>query len=182
MAERHQGREFVATEPGQLHIARTDLLEPAGNPLQQPITGLVAVVVVDQLEVVQVHEHQRKTPAQPAIGLQRFHQAITVEQAGQRVVPGQVAVLQLFQFTVSDVAHGEQDLGPLLNVAKLVLKPAHPFEGAALPLGHHFIEAGELLVESLVIAGEELGEVADLVAETHVEMVVAALQLALIVK
>ncbi len=50
------------------------------------------------------------------------------------------------------------------------------------PLGHHFIEAGELLVESLVIAGEELGEVADLVAETHVKMVVAALQLALIVK
>ena len=112
VAERHQGGEFVATEPGQLHIPRTDLLEPTGNPLQQPITGLVAVVVVDQLEVVQVHEHQRKTPTQPAIGLQRFHQAIAIEQAGQRVVPGQVTVFQLFQFAVGDVTHGEQDLGP----------------------------------------------------------------------
>ncbi len=67
-------------------------------------------------------------------------------------------------------------------MTKLVLEPAHPLERPALPLGHHFVESGELLIEGFVVAGKHLGELADLATKTHVEMVVATLQPTLIVK
>ena len=88
LVERHQGGELVPAEPRQLHVPRADLLEPTGHPLQQAIPRLVAIVVIDQLEVVQVHEHQGEAPPQAAVGLEGLHQAVAIEQAGEGVVPG----------------------------------------------------------------------------------------------
>ena len=117
------------------------MLEPTGHPFQQAIACLVAIVVVDQLEVVQIHEHQRKAPAHAAISLEGLHQTIAIEQPGERVVPGQMAVLQLFEFAVGNIAHGEQYLCPLLDMPKLILEPAHPLPGTTLPFCHHLVEA-----------------------------------------
>ncbi|MNS70112.1 hypothetical protein D3C72_1034500 [compost metagenome] len=182
LVERHQGGELVPAEPRQLHVPRADLLEPTGHPLQQAIPRLVAIVVIDQLEVVQVHEHQGKAPPQAAVGLEGLHQAVAIEQAGEGVVPGQVTVFELLELAIRDVPHGQQDPGPLLDVAELILEPAHSLLGPALPLGHHLPHPGEPGVEGLIAAGENLGQLADAGAEAHVEMVVAALEATLVVE
>ncbi|MNG77424.1 hypothetical protein D3C79_359730 [compost metagenome] len=182
LVERHQGGELVSTEPRQLHVPRADLLEPTGHPLQQAIPRLVTIVVIDQLEVVQVHEHQGEAPPQAAVGLEGLHQAVAIEQAGEGVVPGQVTVFELLELAIRDVPHGQQDPGPLLDVAELILEPAHSLLGPALPLGHHLPHPGEPGVEGLIAAGENLGQLADAGAEAHVEMVVAALEAPLVVE
>ena len=182
LVEGHQGGELVPAKARQLHVPRADLLEPSGDPLQQAIPGLVAVVVIDQLEVVQIHEHQGKAPPEAAIGFQGFHQAVAVEQPGEGVVPGQVAMLQLFELAIRDVPHGQQDPCPLLDMAKLVLEPAHPLLGATLPFGHHFVQTGEATIEGLVRTGEDLGQRQNAGAKAHVEVMVAALEAPLVVK
>ncbi len=75
--------------PGPHHAG-----QPAGHVAQQLVAGLVAVVVVDQLEPVEVDEDQgrvRPGPLGPAAGLlDPLLEQQPVGQAGQRVVHGQV--------------------------------------------------------------------------------------------
>ncbi|MNZ96839.1 hypothetical protein D3C78_1160500 [compost metagenome] len=67
-------------------------------------------------------------------------------------------------------------------MAKLVLEPAHPLEGTALPLGHHLVEMGQTPVEGLIAAGEDLGQLGDGIAEAQIEVMVAALEPSLVVE
>ena len=91
-------------------------------------------------------------------------------------------MFELLELAIRDVPHGQQDPGPLLDVAELILEPAHSLLGPALTLGHHLPHPGEPGVESLIAAGENLGQLADAGAEAHVEMVVAALEAPLVVE
>lgn len=97
-------------------------------------------------------------------------------------MPGQVAMLQLFELAIRDVPHGQQDPCPLLDMAKLVLEPAHPLLGATLPFGHHFVQTGEATIEGVVRTGEDLGQRQNAGAKAHVEVMVAALEAPLVVK
>lgn len=51
-------REFVATQAGNNVFGTKSTADGVGNPLQQGITGGVTAGVVDQLEMVEVDEHE----------------------------------------------------------------------------------------------------------------------------
>ena len=80
----------------------------------QLVAGAVAERVVDVLEVVEV-EHQRRAGGAVAadvldVALQRARERAAIEQAGQRVVVGQVAQLGLVAAPLGDVLDLEQDV------------------------------------------------------------------------
>ena len=82
--------------------------------LQQPVAGLVAEAVVDDLEAVQVQEHQRHGPTRALRARHRLAQAVAeqhaVGQAGEAVEIGQVAELLLRLLAVGHVAQVDQPL------------------------------------------------------------------------
>ena len=77
---------------------------------EQQVALFVAQAVVDQLEVVQVNEHQRPVQPRASATLQRVFQPVeqqaAVGQARERVVVGQVANFLFSGFALGDVGEG----------------------------------------------------------------------------
>ena len=73
------------------------MAQPLGHVLQDEVAGIVAMGIVDRLEVIQVDQQQRHAVAVAARIVQgafgEFHQVPAVAKPGQRVVMG--GVLQL---------------------------------------------------------------------------------------
>ncbi|EGF32081.1 hypothetical protein IMCC9480_2969 [Oxalobacteraceae bacterium IMCC9480] len=90
-----QHDEFVATDARHgiavAHAAR----QPTGDLLQQQIALVMAEAVIEQLEVVEVDEHQRALARATQAGRQRapqtIHQQAPVRQFGERIKKCQVA-------------------------------------------------------------------------------------------
>jgi hypothetical protein len=90
-----QDDELVASEPRHHVAGAHGAHEPAGDPAQQRVAGVVAEGVVDRLEVVQVDEHHGGAPRAPRRLGQRpgdvVQEQVPVGQPGQRVVQRLVA-------------------------------------------------------------------------------------------
>ena len=91
-----QHHEFFTAVAAQ-HIGRTQALaQHADDVAQHVVAGQMAVVVIDALEVVDVHHQQRQGRVLAAgagqLGLQRLHQGAAVGGTGQRVLAGQAQV------------------------------------------------------------------------------------------
>ena len=102
-----QDHELVAAQPRHrvaLGDART---QPLGHLLQQHVALLVPERVVEDLEVVQVNEHQGALARPLLVGqgkVQPVQQELAIRQLGERVVEGQVLDLLLCAFAFADVA------------------------------------------------------------------------------
>ena len=96
---RHQHRELVAGEAGDDVGGPHPFTHDPGDLPDQVVAGVVAEAVVDRLEAVDVDDHHR--PLAPVAGaegdvaVELGAEAAAVEQAGQRVVIGEVAQLGL---------------------------------------------------------------------------------------
>src|SRR5436309_15703023 len=105
MAEKY--REFVATHSREDIRLANPMLQRVGDALEEVIPSLVAKRVVDFLEVVEIdYEHR----ARAAIASRAFHllrqfllKPAPVEEAGQKVVGGQVFEVAFESFSLGDV-------------------------------------------------------------------------------
>ena len=152
--------ELVAADAGHRVGLAHHPAQPAADLLQQQVARMVAVFVVDVLEVVHVHEEQGAVLAvascQRQGALQAFEQQAAVGQGGERVVEGDAADLFLLQLALGDVIHGRHivrhgavgiahrgDRGPQGHeVAALALVPdlAFPLARLAHALPHGLVE------------------------------------------
>ena len=106
--------EFIATQ------ATHDILlahvgdQALGHLDQQPVADIVALRVVQGLELIQVQDQQRAELAAAMAGAQGLaqpiHQQAPVGQPGERVEIGQVADLLLHPLALGDVAHQAQHI------------------------------------------------------------------------
>ncbi|MNG90580.1 hypothetical protein D3C79_494750 [compost metagenome] len=109
--------KLVATNSGQQILAAQLLAKALGNRYQHLVTHVMTVVIVDDLQPVQVDEHQRQLlclrSGQGNVLLQASMQGPAIHAVGQGVMTGQVikalAQLQLF---ADVIAHANQQLPP----------------------------------------------------------------------
>ena len=80
--------ELVAAEPGDQVLLADGAAQALGDLDQQPVAGLVAEAVVDDLEVVEVEEEDGDALARVGGPLQRGDERGAVRQAGESVEPG----------------------------------------------------------------------------------------------
>ena len=115
-----QHGELVATDAGQLGLARQAAEQMPGQLAQQLVAGRVTAEVVDLLELVKI-EKQQMTEVPPTAfqaALQQALQLAAVDQAGQRVVRGQArqALLQSTALAeVDDYAFDAVQVGLLVQ-------------------------------------------------------------------
>ena len=86
---REQDRELLAAEPGSDVDVATVRAEQVGERQENLVAGVMPEPVVDQLEVVQIGEHDRELPAEPLppgdLRVERIEKAPTVDEARQLV-------------------------------------------------------------------------------------------------
>ena len=91
---RQDGDEFVARQPAGAVLGTEAVPQSVRYALQQQVAGGMAVRVVDELELVEVHAQQTGCATTAPGGVQGLVQQVlsahTVRQAGQRVVECQV--------------------------------------------------------------------------------------------
>ncbi len=109
--------EFVTAEARD-RVAGAHLgMQSLGGDAQDLVAGLVAMQIVDVLEVVQIDEHQRaQLVAAPAGGhglVQAIEQQPAIGQTGQRIVEGQVVDPLLGRLAIGDVGKGGDIMGDL---------------------------------------------------------------------
>ena len=80
--------ELVAAEPGDEVLLAHGARRRCGDLDQQPVAGLVAEAVVDDLEVVEVEEEHGDALARLGGSLERRDERGAVRQAGEGVEPG----------------------------------------------------------------------------------------------
>ncbi|MCY1421517.1 hypothetical protein D9M71_371750 [compost metagenome] len=99
-----QRGELIAAHAREQGLTAQAILELLGHPVQHPVAGIVAKRVVDALEAIQVHVHQRLRLVRALVAQQRTFGGLVetpaVEQAGERVGDGLV-----FQLLVQVVYH-----------------------------------------------------------------------------
>ncbi len=119
-------RELVAAEPGH-GVGAPDHAEQAlGDRDQQPVAGQMAVAVVDRLEAVEIDEDHRDQVAVALEPAERLAQPVLeqrpIRQAGQGVVPGQLAELALDPLALDRVPdRAAQQAGIALALDQIVL-------------------------------------------------------------
>ncbi len=103
-------RVLVAAQAEHVAVELLDgFLEHPAHPDDELIALAVAEVVVDVLEVVDVHEQHRADIAGLQCLLQRALQAHPVGQPGERIVRGEVLDLQRRFVLLGDIAGGAAD-------------------------------------------------------------------------
>ena len=143
--------ELVATEAGQGVGGAEQPGEPAGDGDQQLVAGGVAEAVVDPLEPVEVHEHDRDGAA-AAVGqcaVEAVEQQRPVRQSGQRVVQRLVGERVLGDLLLGDVLdradqpqRGRAGGAGHLADRRPALQPARAAVGAQEPVDHGHWGAG----------------------------------------
>jgi hypothetical protein len=126
-----EGDEFVAAPAGHGVAVAQALLEGLGHGQQQRIAGLVAVGVVDVLEVVEIDEAHRDPILAAAGQLDGLADAVfqqhPVGQAGEGVVQRHVGDVTFLQVGLGDVPQDAADADDLAGVGQLGDKAAlHP--------------------------------------------------------
>ena len=120
--------ELVAADARHGVALAQHAAQALGHRLQQQVAGRVAEAVVDELEVVEVHEHHRDG-ARLALRVHRLAQAVVqqvaVRQAGERVVVRLVLELHLVALALDGVVHrAQQQLAVEPRLDQVVLRPA----------------------------------------------------------
>ncbi len=104
--------ELIPTQPGRHVAAAHQTAQSLAQRAQQQISGIMAVTVVDRLEVIQIDQQQRDRLTAPrGLGHGRFDpldEVAPVGQLGQRVVEGGLFELD---FPFAEVAVGLRQLG-----------------------------------------------------------------------
>ena len=106
--------ELVPAQPGQQVVVAQATPEAIRQHLQQRVADTVAVRVVDRLEAVQIEHDQRAGAAVADVVVHLAVEGGAVEQAGERIVPGEVRDLALLGAAFRQVAHGG-DLSAVLQ-------------------------------------------------------------------
>ena len=105
-----EDRELVAAETRR-RVALPELpFEPIGDLDEQAVSEDVAVAVVDELEVVDVHEEHGDLASRSSTGQRVLHALLeqdAVRQSGESVVEGLVLEFVLEADALADVARGE---------------------------------------------------------------------------
>ncbi len=106
---RHDHDEFVAAEARQQVVVAGHVGDPRGDLFEQLVAGLVAVHVVDLLEVVDVEEQRRQhfLVARGFLELAREIrlQQVAVGQVGQRIVGRDLLQPRLDRLALGDFEH-----------------------------------------------------------------------------
>ena len=107
--------EFVAAEPRH-DVALAHAGQKAlGNLDEQQIAGVMPQGIVDDLETVHVDEHDRQLPVLAAGSEQGLSQpgfeVVAVEEAGQRIVPGEVVDARFGGLAFADVGEAGNVVG-----------------------------------------------------------------------
>jgi len=133
-----QDAELVPAQPRQRIALAQVALQHAADLAQHLVTGLVAAGVVDELELVQVHEEQGAlAPHGARLAEQGFQPALElapVHQAGERIVaglPGQLFHIVLLARHVVQHQHGAR--GPAL----VADRGTHQLDGHQALVGAH---------------------------------------------
>jgi len=118
----HPGR-VASARPAAKHIGGAQLrLEGLPGPGDHLVANGVAMRVVDRLEMVQIDHQQRTTrPVPPSAGElapELLLEPAAVEQAGQRVVVGEVRQFGLVAFAVADVPGDPRHRGDLPSLVE----------------------------------------------------------------
>ncbi len=106
-------RELVAAEPGELVAGTQHAAQPARGGREQLVAGFVSEAVVDDLEVVDVENHEsdpRVVGRRGERGLQPLDEHHAVRQLGQRVVTRAVRELGLDPAVLAHVVRGADEL------------------------------------------------------------------------
>ena len=107
-----QERELVAALAGQQVLGPDDGAQAVGDDAQQRVAGLMAPLLVDAAEVVDVDLQQRQLGLVHARAMHRGAQLVVqrraVGQAGERVVVGELVQPRVLAHAVGDVALGAQ--------------------------------------------------------------------------
>ena len=141
----HQHQKLVAAQARGHRPSLQRRTQALGHRAQQAVAGLVAQRVVEFLEVVQVHEHHRKTPLACACGVHALSQAVkdggSVGQAGEPIVLRAVLGAVSLGTCIGHVDEGQQHVVALgvgagfdahhPRVARVAL-PAHLTHGHAV--------------------------------------------------
>ncbi len=99
--------EFVAAQAEYLRVLVLDqILQQSANGDQQLVARTVAEIVVDVLEMIDVHQCHGTFFAVGQRRFQRFLQGHAIGQPGQAVVSGQTLDLQRRVMLFSDIARG----------------------------------------------------------------------------
>ncbi|MNZ64239.1 hypothetical protein D3C78_824060 [compost metagenome] len=103
--------ELVPAHTRQQRFTAQAILELFGYPVQHPVARVVAERVVDALEAIQVHVHQRLRLVRTLVAQQRTFGGLVepaaVEQAGKRVGDGLVLQLLVQVAHHRHVQHGD---------------------------------------------------------------------------
>ena len=156
-----QHGELVATQARD-HVVGTHMLAQAlADTAQHQVAGIVAVTVVDRLEVVEIDQHQRHRLA-TAIGvghgrLDLLDQVAAVRQFGQRVV--ECRMLQ-FLLTLAELLVGLGQFGSAVSYRRLqlVCTGLHLRHARGLLATRLLQGFGFLLFEHLDAVGQGKGE------------------------
>ena len=156
-----QHGEFISTQ-ARHHVVGTHVFAQAvADGAQHQVAGIVAVAVVDRLEMIQIDQHQRHRLA-AALGIGQRHfgaldQVAAVRQLGQRIMEGGMlqALFAFAQLLIGLGQLGGTQAHRLLQVvgAGLHLRQACAFLAIGLPQG-----LGLLLFEHLDAVGQGEGE------------------------
>ena len=111
---RQQNGELIAAHPGDAVFLAERGLQPYGHGFQQLIAQAVAERVVDDLEAIEIEEHDGERPLQPPGVRQGHGQPIAKQTAvgkpGQRVVIGLIFDLLFGVLSLRDVARDGDEL------------------------------------------------------------------------
>ena len=125
-----QEHELVAAVAREQPALALGAAQPPGHAAQQPVAGAVAERVVDELEVVEVHEQQRdRALAPPRARDRRPHARLelrAVRQPGQRVEEREPPQLLLGPHAVGDVLARQHGHHAALGVDQRGRLPGDP--------------------------------------------------------
>ncbi|MNU81586.1 hypothetical protein D3C71_712520 [compost metagenome] len=112
LARRHQHHHELLAAVAEQVVAATGLLaEQGGNVLQRAVASVVAVAIVDRLEVIEVQQQQRErrvvARGQFDLTAQHGRQEAPVEQVGQRIA-ARIQFADAFEQQGHQVADGGQ--------------------------------------------------------------------------
>ena len=112
-----QHDEFISTEAPDRVAGAKRGAEPRGQPDQQQVADIVAAGVVDELEVVEVKEHDRERPTRAAGAtegvLKPVEEQRAVGKARQRIMAGAVGERLGCELAIGDVSDRDRDQAPL---------------------------------------------------------------------
>jgi hypothetical protein len=152
--------ELVAPETGDEVVGPHGVGQSVGHGQQELVAGLMAEGVVDELEVVEVHEQHRHGRFRPGeLVLERLPQQAAVGQAGEAVVGGVVGQRLLEEAPFGHVLDGADEPAGAVGRQHGRHPDRHPAGGPVGALDLDLVDFGLRPLEDSLEGGDDPGPV-----------------------